>query len=127
MLFHGGVNLVSLVLVVVSSILAYPFSDLLTMILLAVGVIALDALMAFVVKKDGVIRDLCMLLTVGLTSWLLCRVAAGRADLMGYVWFSDLEAGNPVAVTSLYLATAGLVLLVGAVLLNVVWGFQKNK
>ena len=69
-----------------------------------------------------------MLLTVVLASLALCKVLIGRADLMGYVWFSDLEKNNPVAVTGLNLTVISAVLSFAAVIALSVSGFiEKDK
>lgn len=68
-----------------------------------------------------------MLLTVVLASLALCKVLIGRADLMGYVWFSDLEKGNPTAVTSLNLAVASMFCFLLGVIIMIVMGFRKAK
>ena len=125
-LIHAAVILAAVVLIVVSSSMAYPLTDLTLIIALGAAAIALDLIMIFVFKEDGIVRDILMMGTVVLAALCLCRVLAGRADLMGYVWFSDLEKGNPTAVTSLNLAAASMGGFLLGVLISIVSGFRKN-
>ena len=58
---------------------------------------------------------------------LLCvcfyQVLAGRATLMGYVWFSDLESGNLNSVNALNYGVASAALYAVAILLTVATGW----
>ena len=125
-LIHAAVILIAVVLIAVSSSMAYPLSDLTLIIALGAAAIVLDLLMIFVFKEDGIVRDILMMGTVVLAALCLCRVLSGRADLMGYVWFSDLEKGNPTAVTSLYLAAASMSGFLLAGLMSIISGFRKK-
>ena len=126
-LIPAFVILAAVLLIVISSSMAYPLSDMTLIIILGASAIVLDLLMIFVFKKDGVIRDILMLGTVVLVTLCLCKVLVGRADLMGYVWFSDLEAGNPTAVTSLNLAAGSMGCFLIAALITIISGFIKKK
>lgn len=124
-LIHAVVVALALVLIAVSSGMAYPLSDLNQILLLGGAAVVLDVLMLTVCKKGSVLRDALMLATVVLAAMCLCRTLSGRADLMGYVWFSDLEKGNPTAVTSLNLATGSMGCFLLAGILNIISGFRK--
>ena len=104
-------------LTAISSAMAYPLGG---------AAILLDLLL-MLRKKDGILRDAALLLNVVLTTLCFCRVLTGRADLMGYVWFSDLEKGNSTAVNSLTLAAIALGgFLLGSVM-NIVQGFWRTR
>lgn len=124
---HAVVTVLALVLIAVSSKMAYSLSDLNLILIMGAAAAALDLVMMFVLKKGGALRDLLMLATTVLATLCLCRVVTGRADLMGYVWFSDLEKGNPTAVTSLYLAVGSMACFLVGIFMNVVTGFRKDK
>lgn len=122
---HALLMIIAAVLIVISSSLAYSLSEL-PVILLFAGIAAgLDALLLLVLRRDTALRDLVLLASVTLTTLALCKVLAGRADLMGYVWFSDLEKGNPAAVASLYLAVASMGCFLLGIILHIVAGFRK--
>lgn len=124
---HAVLTLAALVLIFVSSAMAYSLSDLNIVLLMGGIVVIADIVMMLFGKKGSVLFDVLALCTTALATLCLCRIINGRADLMGYVWFSDLEKGNPTAVTSLYLATASMVCLVIGVVMNIVSGFMKQK
>ncbi len=125
-MIHAAVILLAAALTAVSSAMAYPLGDLVTILLFSTGIVLLDVLMLFILKKDSVLRDLCMLISVVLATMCLCRVLNGRSDLMGYVWFSDLEKGNQAAVTSLNLATGAMGCYMVGCLMQIVSGFRKR-
>ena len=84
---HAAVLAVSVILAVASSFVAYPMSDLKLTCGYGIAAVVLDLVMLLVLKKDNVLRDVLMLAVVILTSLCFCHVLAGRADLMGYIWF----------------------------------------
>lgn len=124
---HAAVLAVSVILAVASSFVAYPMSDLKLTCGYGIAAIVLDLVMLLVLKKDNVLRDVLMLAVVILASLCFCRVLAGRADLMGYIWFSDLEAGNPTAVASLNLGTVSMAGFLICAIMIVILGFRKEK
>ena len=75
-------------LTAISSAMAYPLGNMGAIIFMSGAAILLDLLL-MLRKKDGILRDAALLLNVVLTTLCFCRVLTGRADLMGYVWFSD--------------------------------------
>ncbi len=123
---HAAVLAVSVILAVASSFVAYPMSDLKLTCGYGIAAVVLD-LVLLVLKKDNVLRDVLMLAVVILASLCFCRVLAGRADLMGYIWFSDLEAGNPTAVASLNLGTVSMAGFLICAIMIVILGFRKEK
>lgn len=123
---HAAVLAVSVILAVASSFVAYPMSDLKLTCAYGIAAVVLD-LVLLVLKKDNVLRDVLMLAVVILASLCFCRVLAGRADLMGYIWFSDLEAGNPTAVASLNLGTVSMAGFLICAIMIVILGFRKEK
>lgn len=124
---HTAVLAVSVILAVASSFVAYPMSDLKLTCGYGIAAVVLDLVMLLVLKKDNVLRDVLMLAVVILASLCFCRVLAGRADLMGYIWFSDLEAGNPTAVASLNLGTVSMAGFLICAIMIVILGFRKEK
>lgn len=124
---HAAVLAVSVILAAVSSSVAYPMGDMKLIWMYGIAAVVLDIVMLAAAKKESVLWDILMLATVVLATLCFCRVLAGRADLMGYVWFSDLEAGNPTAVASLNLATCSMAGFLIAAVMNIVFGFQKRK
>lgn len=113
-------------LTAISSAMAYPLGNMGAIIFMSGAAILLDLLL-MLRKKDGILRDAALLLNVVLTTLCFCRVLTGRADLMGYVWFSDLEKGNSTAVNSLTLAAIALGgFLLGSVM-NIVQGFWRTR
>lgn len=124
---HAAVMVLAVVLIAVSSHMAYPLSDLSLIIIFGGIIIVLDLLMIIALKEDGIVRDAAMLVTVVLTTLCLCRTLSGRADLMGYVWFSDLEKGNPAAVSSMNLAAGSMACFLLCAVVNIVSGFRKSS
>ncbi len=123
-ILHAVLTAGAAALTAISSAMAYPLGDMSAIIIMSGAAILLDLLLR---KKDGILRDAALLLNVVLTTLCFCRVLTGRADLMGYVWFSDLEKGNPTAVNSLTLATIAMgAFLLGSVM-NIVKGFRRTK
>ena len=110
-------------LTAISSAMAYPLGNMGAIIFMSGAAILLD----FHSAMRGILRDAALLLNVVLTTLCFCRVLTGRADLMGYVWFSDLEKGNSTAVNSLTLAAIALGgFLLGSVM-NIVQGFWRTR
>ena len=51
---------------------------------------------------------------------------AGRVLLMGYVYFSDLESNNPVAVSAMNIAIAAWVCFAVALIAGIIVGFSRK-
>lgn len=125
-MIHVVLTAGAIALTAISSAMAYPLGNMRAVLFMGGAAILMD-LLWMLCRKDGILRDAALLLNVVLTTLCFCRVLTGRADLMGYVWFSDLEKGNPTAVTSLTLATIAMgSFLLGSVM-NIVKGFRQTR
>lgn len=124
-LVHAVLMLIALVLAQVSSSMSYAMKSMPWIIAVLAGALAVDVLIAFGIRKRSVPLDVCMLITTVLSTMAMCMIFLGRADLMGYVWFSDLESGNIVAVTSLYLACGSMLCCLAGAIMNIADSFRK--
>ena len=61
-----------------------------------------------------------------LTAFAMCTLIQGRVLLAGYIYFSDLESSNPVAIAAMNLAIAAVVAYLLALILSIVSGFSKH-
>lgn len=125
-LVHATLMLIALILAQVSSIMSYAMASMPWIIATLAIALLIDVLIAFCLKKESVLRDVCMLVTTVLPTVAMCLILLGRADLMGYVWFSDLESGNIVAVTSLYLACGSILSCLVSAIMNIADSFSKT-
>ena len=125
-LIQAALMIAAVALISVSSAMAYALDNLVVVILCLSGVAAINLALGFAFRRQNVATDLLMLATTALSTIALCLMLIGRANLMGYVWFSDLESGNPVSVASLYLACSAMGFCLLGILLNVVIGFKKG-
>ena len=57
----------------------------------------------------------------------MCTLISGRTTLAGYIYFSDLESNNPVAVSAMNLAIGAVCAYLGAIVFTVIAGFMKTK
>lgn len=126
-LFHAAVAVTAGVLIAISSSMAYALPDLMVILTMLGGCACLLAATGLVMKKCSIVKDAVILGTTVLDALAFSRILAGRANLMGYVWFSDLESGNQVAVTALWLAVAAMALCFAGILINVVSGFLPER
>lgn len=120
--------LAAMILSILSSQMAYAVTNIRTVIVCTVGVMLLEVI-GIIIKnklKGTIVIDTMFLLAIFLTAYALCQMIMGRLNLMGYVWFSDLESGNPVAVGALNLAVASWVCYLLALMINIVIGFRKQ-
>lgn len=124
LLFHAALIVAALVLTGISSAMTYPLGDLPIIEVLGGIAVVLDVLL-LCSRKEGMLRDAALVISVVLVTLCFCKVLTGRADLMGYVWFSDLEKGNPAAVNSLTLATIGMGGFLLAAIMTIISGFKK--
>ena len=127
-----GCALVATVLAVISSGLAYALSNLWLVILLAVlGIAAVEVMSKKADANTSCSQNLvCDVLLVLFCAFIMAAFAlhfAGRVNLMGYVWFSDLESGNPSAVWALNLSAISWILSIIAVILSAFFSFKKAK
>ena len=120
--------LVALALSVVSSRTAYSLNKLNTLLLGCAVAAAIDALVALLGRKlPEPLRDLALLVAVFATSLAMCTLIEGRTTLAGYIYFSDLESNNPVAIRAMNLAIGAVVAYLGAIVFTVVAGFTKTR
>ncbi len=118
----------ALILTVISSNTAYALNHLITVIVGCVAAAVLYALVtAFGGKLPVWVRDVLLLVAVFLTSMAMCALISGRTLLAGYIYFSDLEASNPIAIAAMNLAIAAIVAYLVAIVLTVIVGFSKQE
>ena len=124
----AALALIALVLSVISSRTAYALSNLNTLLLGAGAAVVLDLIAALLGEKmPEAVRDVVLLLAVFATSLAMCTLIGGRTTLAGYIYFSDLESSNPVAVAAMNLAVGAVCAYLAAIALTVIAGFMKMK
>ena len=120
--------LAAVALSVVSSNTAYGLSRLNTLLIGGVAAAALYGLAALLNgRAPEALRDLLLLAAVFGTSLAMCTLIEGRTTLMGYIYFSDLESNNPVAIQAMNLAIGAVAAYACAIALTVIAGFMKTK
>lgn len=129
-------NLVNLILVlcgltfsILSSTGSYKISKINIVIYCVMIAVVLNlVLLAMDNKIRGKVSfDIGRLLIIILISIVLSIMIIERAELMGYIYFSDLEKGNPIAVASMNNAVVSWVFYGLVLLISVVGGFLKVK
>ena len=117
----------ALILSVVSSGKAYGLTHLNNVIIACAAAIVLDLAVILAGKKlSGAVEDLLLFICVLATAFAMCTLIQGRVLLAGYIYFSDLESSNPVAVAAMNLAVAAIAVYLLALILNIVNGFSKH-
>lgn len=117
----------ALILSVVSSNTAYGLTHLPNLIAACAAAIVLDLVVFFAGEKlPGAVEDLFLFACVILTAFAMCTLIQGRVLLAGYIYFSDLESSNPVAIAAMNLAIAAVVAYLLALILSIVNGFSKH-
>ena len=107
-------------------VVAYAF-DSRTVILCCVAA-ALDVLcLLFAGKLPGVVTDIATFAAAVLTALAFCTVIQGRILLIGYIYFSDLESSNPVAIAAMNLAIAAWVFYLAGLIVNFVVAFSRHE
>lgn len=128
-----GVNLIMMVigvmLGVTSSNMAYSLSQINLIIIAGILVVILDIIALILSNRFGCIifTDIIHLITILLSAAALSMMIKGRVLLMGYVYFSDLEKGNPMAVSAMNIAIISWVILLMAIVSNIWIGFVKKS
>lgn len=115
---------------ILSSSGSYKISKSGIIVAFAVISIVLNLIMLFSkVKEIGnqVLSDILQWMAVILISFALSLMISGRSELMGYVWFSNLEKGNPIAVAAMNNAVYSWVCYGLALICSVVSGFFNIK
>ena len=118
---------IALVLSVVSSFTAYAMSGL--PIILAAGILTIVvdiAAIAFGNKMPAALIDVGFLAAALAIGLAFCTSIRDRILLIGYIYFSDLESNNPVAVMAMNLAIAAYVFYILAIIANCSIGFGKR-
>lgn len=119
--------LIALLLSVVSSGKAYSLAHLNQVIYGCAAAVVLDLIIVFFYKKLAAgLRDLMLLVAAFADAWAMCTLIEGRTLLAGYIYFSDLEASNPVAVAAMNLAVTGVVVFLVSLVLQIVVGFSRQ-
>ena len=77
-------------------------------------------------KLPAVVQDGMFFVNSLLIGLALCTVLSGRVLLIGYIYFSDLESSNPVAILAMNLAIAAWVFYALAIAANCVIGFSRQ-
>lgn len=67
------------------------------------------------------------ILSVIFLTYALMQIVNARSTLMGYLWFSELESGNPVAVAAMNQAVASWIFYGLAIISCIAAGFNKLK
>ena len=116
------------VLSIISSNKAYSLSNINLIIAGCVVAFVVQAFLVFGKRKmNSIIVDVLQFISVITTTASLCLMIAGRSLLMGYVYFSDLESGNPVAVSAMNLAVVSWVFYLITIVCMIVLGFKKEN
>ena len=119
--------LAALVMSVISSMRAYSLTHLNNVIIACAAAIVLEALTAmFYQKLPEVLRDLMLFVAVFAAAWAMCTLIQGRTLLAGYIYFSDLEASNPIAVSAMNLAIGAIVAYLVSLVLTIMVGFTRQ-
>lgn len=124
---NGILVAAALVFSVISSNTAYRLGNIGLVIMGCAVTVLLDALVLLLGKKlPNVCVDAAFLATAVLTALALCTMIQGRVTLIGYIYFSDLESNNPVAISGMNLAICSWVLYALALVFNYIIGFMKH-
>ena len=119
---------VALILSVVSSNTAYNLLHLNNVILACCVAIVLDLLVVFAGNKlPGAVEDIFLFVSVLAAAFAMCTLIQGRVLLAGYIYFSDLESSNPVAIAAMNLAIAAVAAYLAALIITIINGFSKHE
>lgn len=89
----------ALAMSIASSMTAYALSSLPIIVAACAAAILIAIAAVFAEgKMPPLIYDAMFFATALLTGFSLCTVVRGRILLIGYIYFSDLESSNPVAM-----------------------------
>ena len=127
------INAVVVLIGVIFSILcssgAYKITQLNTVIAGAVIVIIFDCIIMVLLNKikNVIYIDLMRWVVILVICGMLSIMISERTTLMGYVYFSNLEANNPVAVASMTGAVISWVFYGIALVISIIDGFLKHK
>ena len=113
----------------ISSAMIYSVSNIgmITLCFIGAVILCISGALPAVSSKSQILKDALIYGGVILTSVAFTQLLIGRLNLMGYVWFSDLESNNPVAVSAMNLAVAAICAFLGALVCTIVAGFRKVR
>ncbi len=119
--------LAALIMSMISSNTAYALSRINLVYIGCGAALLIDVLVIALERKlPEAVRDLMLLISVFAVSLAMCMVIEGRTTLMGYIYFSDLESNNPVAIRAMHLAIGAICAYLAALVLIIVTGFKKT-
>lgn len=119
---------IALVLSIVSSQTAYPLTDLWMIPAACAATIVICAAVTMLHPRlNAALRDLLLLVTAFLNGFSLCTLIRGRILLIGYIYFSDLESSNPIAIRAMNLTIAACVCYLLAIAVNCAVGIKRQK
>ena len=78
-------------------------------------------------KLPGAVEDLFLFVSVLAAAFAMCTLIQGRVLLAGYIYFSDLESSNPVAIAAMNLAIAAVAAYLAALIITIINGFSKHE
>ena len=123
-------TLIGLIFLLIANHGAYPlagFGWILALSILSI-LFALAVPFAEKLKRNPILIDLGTWLSLLCVATALAISIYGRAELMGFVWFSNLMSGNKVARTALNLALVGWIFdLLSSLLLIVSSALSEKK
>jgi hypothetical protein len=121
--------LCGMIFCILSSSGAYRITKIGIVVSCVVFSMVLNVIMLLLDKKirTKVSYDILRWLVVILICIALSLMISERTVLMGYIYFSDLESGNPVAVAAMNNAVVSWILYGLALITSVIGGFRKVK
>ncbi len=125
---HAALLIAAAIISLTSSNRAYAVTGINNLVAAGIGAAVVDviAIVCFV-KGFEIVTDILTWISIVLSMMLMCGMITGRLKLMGYVWFSDLESGNPVAVGALNLTVVAWICVAVGVTCLCVKGFKQEK
>lgn len=127
--FHAVLLVAAVILSISSSNQAYAVNtiNILATAGIAAAVVDIAAIVLFIKKAPIILTDILTWVSIILSMYLMCGMIKGRLKLMGYVWFSDLESGNAIAVGALNLTVIAWVCIVIGVACLCIKGFRQEN
>lgn len=119
-------NIAGMVFSIQSSTGAYQITKLNYIVTAIVVATVLNAIGIFL-WKDSIGKDIAQWIQIILITIAICYILNARAELIGFIYFSDLEKGNPIAIAAMHNAIFSWVFLGISLLFGVVKGFCKGK
>lgn len=118
----------AMILSIISSNTAYSLLHLNNVILACAVAVVLDLIIVLAGKKlPGTAEDIFLFVSVLAAAFAMCTLIQGRVLLAGYIYFSDLESSNPVAIAAMNLAIAAVVAYLAALVITIINGFSRHE